>query len=219
MRGLLIKDMRFILRNKKIVIVLLGVAMFALFMMENENTSFIIGYMTMVCGMLVWNTISMDEYDKSSAFLMTLPIDRDMYAKEKYVVAFGCSLAGWLIATALCVFLRINHVKEILIQAVAILLILSLVQLVMLPVQLKYGGEKGRMVVIGMVLFVCASIIGIGKIGEILFIDTESVYISIINWLSSLHVWVFVIAGCILWGLCFVISLTVSERIMRKKEF
>lgn len=222
MRGLLIKDVRFTLKNKRMVMILLLVAALLLVTQGKENATFIIGYMTMVCGMLVLSTISADEFDKSGTFLMTLPIDRSTYAKEKYIFAFGSSLAGWVLATIPCMLMQIHAGKEVLLQAAAIFAVISVFQLVMLPIQLKFGGENGRMVLLGMFAFLAILIFLIDKIGKIVFAneaESEHFFLQVVNRLSSLNGWSIGITVCILWALCFAISLSISQKIMRKKEF
>lgn len=202
--------------------ILLMVAALLLVTQGRENATFLIGYMTMVCGMLVLSTISMDEFDKSCTFLMTLPVDRNTYATEKYVFAFGGSLVGWAVATIPCVFLQLSAGKEVLLQAVLIFAVISLFQLVMLPIQLKFGGENGRMVLLGMFAFLAILVFIIDKVGKIIFAseaEAEQFLLQAVDRLSSLNNWSIGIAACILWLICFAISLSISQKIMRKKEF
>ena len=222
MKGLLIKDMRYTLRNKKIIIGCFLVALILVATQVAENASFIIGYMTMVSGMLVLNIISSDEYDKSNAFLMTMPVNCDIYAMEKYLFSIGCSLIGWLIGTIICFILQRNQALETLVQAVVIFLVLSLFQLIMLPIQLKYGGEKGRMVLVGMIAFIMSVIFMFEQITKMIFpsqTEAEEVFLRLMNWLSTMNKWVFGLLICFGWLICFSISLTISKKIIKKKEF
>ncbi|MDE7275408.1 MAG: ABC-2 transporter permease, partial [Lachnospiraceae bacterium] len=60
MKGLLIKDYKIILHNKKMFVILLIVQLLAL---QNYNGySFLIGYTAMIFILLALNTITMDEY-------------------------------------------------------------------------------------------------------------------------------------------------------------
>jgi len=196
---------------------LLFVAVALSIMQEYEGSSFTIAYMTMVCGMLVLNTISVDEFDKSVTFLMTMPIDRTIYAKEKYVFSLVCSLFGWLASTLLCIVLNGSQAKAILIQAAAIFVILSVFQMAILPVQLKFGGEKGRMVLLGIIAFLVLFFIFVKKIGGEIQIDI--IFGEMVHYLNSGNKWIFSIGACSIWFICFILSLSISKEIMKKKEF
>lgn len=108
----------------------------------------------MLCGSLVLTTISTDEFDKSTTFIMTLPISKKTYAVEKYVFSFGCSIAGWLVSTVACIFMAGSDTTELIKAAILIYTVVSLFQLVMIPVQLKFGGENGRMALMGIIIVV-----------------------------------------------------------------
>lgn len=221
MKGLLVKDFRFIFKSKRIAMGIFGIALFLLFIQGVENYAFIIAYTTMVAGMLVLGTISSDEYDGSNAFFMTMPIDRTIYAKEKYAFSLGCSLAGWLFATVLCMALNRSHAMEVLAQAAAIFLLLSLFQFAILPVQLKFGGDNGRMVLVGILAGIMAVAVLCRKIADAVFQGdgVEELFARANRWLSAQNGWALGLFACIGWlaGLC--ISLAISQRIMQKKEF
>ena len=221
MKGLLVKDFRFIFKSRRMALGVLGIALFLLFIQGVENYVFIISYVTMVAGMLVLGTISSDEYDKSNAFLMTMPIDRSIYAREKYVFSLGCSLAGWLLATALCMALNLGQGMEVLAQAAAVFLLMSLLQFAILPVQLKFGGENGRIVLIGIIAALLAVAVLCKKIADAMFpgAGAEELLARAQRWLEAQNGWALGFLACIGWlaGLC--ISLAVSLHIMQAKEF
>lgn len=222
MRGLLIKDIKFTLKSKKMVAVFLLVA-FILFTTQGiKNMGFITGYMTMIFGMLVLSTISSDEYDKCNAFFMTMPVNPDIYAAEKYVFSLGCSLAGWFAATVFCLVLQMNHGTEVLVQSFAVFLVMTLFQFIMLPVQLKFGGERGRMVLVGMIAFFMILAFSLKKLALILFRTperAEEMGLKVMNWMDSLNRWSAGILAIVIWVICMMISLSISKRIMRGKEF
>ena len=85
MKGLLVKDFCIIAKNKKLYAMLIFLGFFMFFMQGEDMGGFIISFVTMISGSLVMNTISTDEFDKSTVFLMTMPIQKRTYALEKYV--------------------------------------------------------------------------------------------------------------------------------------
>lgn len=50
--------------------------------------------MTMFRAMIAVGTLSYDETDNGLAFLMTLPVDRKTYVREKYLFILICTAAA-----------------------------------------------------------------------------------------------------------------------------
>ena len=94
MRGLLMKDLQLMKVNKRMLFIIVALAVVML-VMGNSMNSFVIGYVTLVFAFQVLTTITYDEYDQSGAFLMTMPVTRMLYTLEKYVFAFLSMALGW----------------------------------------------------------------------------------------------------------------------------
>lgn len=221
MKGLLIKDFCLTFKNKKLIGVLLFMIVFVYLMQEEDMGGFIISFVTMVGGMLVLSTISTDEFDKSSMFMMTMPIKRSTYALEKYVFSFGCSLSFWGASTIICCIMDSNSAVENVKIAVVLLLILSLFQLLMIPVQLKYGGENGRMVLMGVVIAVLGIAFAISRLGKMFFGEEEAQlwYQGMLRFFDALSPVCVMPAVVVGWLLCFVISTRISIRAIEKREY
>lgn len=218
MKGLLIKDARTIWHSKKIFIIMLMVAVFALYQSEADN--FIIGYMTMIGLLLAISTISYDEYDKSIVYLMTLPAKRSAYVAEKYVLMFGCGLAGTIISALLC--LAMYHDTAILIQAALVYVLMALLQLIMLPLQLKFGGEKGRMVLYGLLAVAVVIFTSLDSILGYFFGSYEAGTEALDGFINGLLSLSPIVIGIIILAvslLCFIISFLISKRIVENREF
>lgn len=217
MKGLLIKDFKLIKGQKNffLMIVLIGVWM----IMFMEDFSFIIGYMAFIGGMFSLSTISYDEADNGNAFLFTLPVTRKGYVVEKY--EFGLLTGGsfWLLATVIVLIAGITKdlmpVKDMLMTAFLILPVLFLIISVTLPFQLKFGGEKGRIAIIGAagLLFVIG--IAVVRIGEIFHVDLISAF----NILPAVSMAVLIAAAIGISVIILLISLRISIAIMNRKEF
>lgn len=220
MKGLLIKDYKIILHNKKLLIIMLLVQLLAL--QNYDGYSFLIGYTIMIFVLLVLNTISMDEYYKSSPFLMTMPVRRKTYVTEKYALMLGFSFLGAALSTAFVILLHRDMLREILLEGIMIYGILALLQLLMLPIQLKFGGEKGRIVLIG--LLTCVTVIATslntilpntfrmqGAAGNLIR-NIFAGFLSLSNGMMVLIVLLVFFA-------CLMLSYCISLQVMRKKEF
>lgn len=220
MKGLLIKDYKLIMHNKKMFLILMVVWFLAF---QNYNGySFLIGYSTMIFVLLVLNTMSMDEYYKSTPFLMTLPVRRSTYVAEKYALMLGFSLIGTVLSTFLCILLHRELLQQLLIEGLAIYVILALFQLLMLPIQLKFGGDKGRIVLVG--LLACVTVIATSMSTILLrLFNIQSGIGTILQnallWFISLPAGTVTLILILTLAICFAASYCISLHIMRKKEF
>lgn len=84
MKGLLIKDLKIILSNKSmflVILVIMGMVAFT----DVAISAFVTSYISILFTTLVVTTISYDDYDRCISFLMTLPVSRKDYVRGKYV--------------------------------------------------------------------------------------------------------------------------------------
>jgi len=145
MKGLLIKDFQFLMQQKKTWVIMLIVSIMILF--SNSDIPFVIGYVTMVASFVAIGTISYDEMDNGYTFLFTLPIDIKGYVLTKYILSVMISVVALGIANVLCMLVSKELFdKTDLGGTVLILLLALLMQFVVIPVQLKFGVEKSRIV-------------------------------------------------------------------------
>lgn len=145
MKGLLIKDFRILLQQKRVFLVMVLVGFFL--MLTGSNLEFVVAYLTAMTVFLALGTISYDEMENGYAFLFTLPFTRKEYVLGKYV--FSTAVAGivWMLINLLfAVISDGGYEPENLLRAICILAVILVIQAVMLPLQLKYGAEKARTV-------------------------------------------------------------------------
>ena len=220
MKGLLIKDFELVWHNKKLFFIMSVVMLLAF--QKYDGYSFLIGYNTMVFILLILNTMTLDEYYKSMPFMMTLPVKRETYVAEKYVLMLTFSLVGAALTTIICIALHQEMAVQILIEALIIYLFMAFFQLLMLPIQLKFGGEKGRIVLMGLlgcIPIVVSSLVkglprifGIkGALGDIL----RNMFTSFL----SLQKGVMARLVGLLFAVCGTISYLISRRVMIRREF
>lgn len=108
MRGLLIKDLRLMLGQKRFFILFVFIAVMLNFN-SDSGSAFVIGYMTFVCSVFVLSTISYDEDQNGYSFLMTLPVLRKTYAREKYVFGLLMSSSAWVTAVIIAAVFNLNR--------------------------------------------------------------------------------------------------------------
>ena len=201
MKGLLVKDFKLMKLQKNffLLIVVIAVSMIAF----TDDVTFPLGFLTFVISLFTLSTISYDEFDNGNAFLFTLLL--------------GCST--WIVATVLTMIASILKstfpVADIMMIALMILPIMIMIQAIMIPFQLKFGGEKGRIALIGVIGLVFL-------IGAVIVKGAEMIGIDITNMVNTLPVIsmgmliMIILAAAIV---IFLISLKISIRIMNKKEF
>lgn len=217
MKGLLIKDFK-IMSSQKNFFVLIFVIVLGM-MILNEDVAFPLSFFSFIMSLFVLTTISYDDFDNGNAFLFTLPINRKMYVNEKYILATLLGGGSWILVTFLAAIistLKANlPISDLITIAFFILPIIILMQAVMIPFHLKYGGEKGRIAMIG--TFGALGVIGIilVKVARLLF-DVD--LINIFNTLNTLSMSVLILIALIFALICILVSLKVSFTIMKHKE-
>jgi len=218
MNGLLVKDVKLMLGQKKFFLVVVGMGIF--FMFSNANPVSGVSYITMLLSIFTLSTISYDEFDNGMAFLMTLPIERKTYALEKYVFAglvslisaVGTSVLAYIFGMVMDVPV---DVAEVIGVACVIVLISWLILSVTIPLQIKYGSEKGRI----------AMILAMGMIFGAVFVLAKGLSSSgtdmsgVILFLESLEAWQLVLGAVLVTVLALVISYLSCVRIINKKEY
>ncbi len=217
MKGLLIKDFCLLKGQKKFFVVVLLLAVAMGFSMADASTA--LGYMLFILPMFSISTIGYDEFDNGYPFLLTLPIDRRLYVVEKYL--FSLLLGGVAMLIALPVALFIGAVKPdaavegLPVVAVGMFAAMLLVQAVMIPLQLKFGSEKGRVAILVAVGAMVALGFVIVKGLAVLTVDWAAIIARVLCW----GPWVLglLVAGAV--ALVLLLSVRISLRIMQKKEF
>lgn len=147
MTGLLIKDLKLLLGQKRFSSVVLIFGIF--FMCTNENPFSGVGYITMLLSIFTLSTISYDEFENGMSFIMTLPIKRNTYVQEKYLFAGLTTILSSVGSSILAAILGIVRntpidAKELIGGSYIIILMAWFVLAIAIPMQIKFGSEKGR---------------------------------------------------------------------------
>lgn len=149
MKALFIQDLRYMLTQKSFL-ALIAIVGIVLALTQNDNYIFVIGYlgfMGMITGMM---SVTMDDQSNGLTFLFSLPIDRRVYVREKYIFIVLMGISFSIFATALCLLFRMfaeykAPLDEILATSLGTLFVMLLFVCFMLPLQLKFGAERARL--------------------------------------------------------------------------
>ena len=152
MLGLFIKDLKLLKAQKKMFMLVGIVTAVVLFNIQDgtEMIGFMAGYMVFVGTMATTSTIGCDEADHGTVFLFTLPVSRKEYVLEKYGLAVAGSAAAVCIVTVLVYLVRGSQLMAEQLFIILIMMPLALILFsLMVPFQLRFGAEKGRMMLLG----------------------------------------------------------------------
>ena len=144
MRGLLEKDIRLLMHSKQTFVCFVALAVV---LGVEQKSTFMLGYLTFFISAILVSTLSYDEMDHGFAFLFTLPINRKIYVREKYVFCMGGAVIVWSLTMMLYVIiLNVRHtpavISEEVLKGLAFLPIVISFLSLLIPMQLKFGVEK-----------------------------------------------------------------------------
>ena len=218
MRGLLIKDFKLLFGQKRFFVMICFFGLF--FTIANENPITGVSYVTMLFSIFTINTMSYDEYDNGMSFLMTLPIKRTMYVREKYVFAGIITLVAGVIGSVFAIAVAkvmdiAIQIEELLLASVIVIALSGLFLAVTIPIELKFGAEKGRVAMISVmgVLFGSGLVLvkGIAYLG----IDVTEIFTKIM----AMNEKILASVAVIIWSILIFVSYMVCVNIIKNKEF
>ena len=184
---------------------------------EIGNPVFVISYTPMLCVFVALSTITYDMFDNGAAFLFSLPFSRKDYVREKYIFSGLITLTAWGISVLVAVGYSVvkgEDWKELLMTAGVLLVMAILLMGVSVPLQLKFGAEKSRVVVILVMAVMFGMVIGFFKVMEILNLKPQQ----ILSIFYNMNTLLLALAGIVIFLVLMCISYHTSVRIMQKKE-
>ncbi len=148
MRGLWVKDLKLMWAgNKTVVGILVGLTVWFSCLGKAQMA---LGYVVILLVFISIGTLKYDEFNHGLHFLFTLPFERKEYVREKYLLGILMAAAGaafsFLVNFACSVIMQ-RPIDDTLFVAVVVIFLIGVLMLaVMLPVQFKFGAEKGSIV-------------------------------------------------------------------------
>lgn len=153
-------------------------------MAMSSDSIFIVSYGTMLFGIFTVGALSYDEFDNCLPFLLTLPVTRKEYVREKFLFCGGGVLFGWILSMLICTIFAAVHgniavVAESFAEEAVMFPIFFAIITVMIPIQMKYDVEKSRIVL----LVLGGSVFALAMLGSRWF---EGKDLPILHMISSL---------------------------------
>lgn len=214
MKGLLIKDWKLLKNQGRFFLMILAASLIPLFFSQNY-VNFITSYLTFIFSVFVLSTLSYDSYDNGMIFLLSLPVSRRIYVQEKYLFSLLLASGAWLVSLILRVSvfsLRSSlpeGLNEVLMDPIYLILALFFLEY-SLPLHLKFGNEKGRILSFTILGLLAFAIFTIARTSQ------GFLLLSTLKHQSPLIIIVILLFLCILF---LGISYHLSVRILEKKEF
>lgn len=217
MLGLLIKDMKLIKNNGLKTLLIIGGMGLVLMTTSVVDEYMLVTYISVLGLIYTLNTMSFDAYENGYAFMFTLPINARIYVMEKYLFSVlltfaACVLSGVVVGIYNGGIADIGHW----INCISIGLSMLLVMALSIPAILKFGVEKGRIVIFALVMgvIVCAylfSLVSRDSLMEFLLNITEYV--------EDMKTGEAVLAASLATISALLISMGVSIFVMSRKDF
>ena len=219
-RGLLEKDFRLFFRQGSSLF--LALAFVALFFILTGKTgaTFIAMYIPSVMAVYSGNTISYDENEHGYTHLFSLPVNRKIYVREKYIFSFIMTVCGWgmgVICAGIMVLIKPGEFfdVEMLIMELITIFVFQAIAGIVIAIRLRFEGEKGRMVLPIAILIIFAVCYTIGH-----FLETKlELKESISYMIGEIGDFEIAISLIVLSLLVWFASHKYSMRVMKKKEF
>ena len=214
MKGLFIKDLCLMAKRKTYFLLVLVICVAVTYV---NNPQFVFGYMTIILSLFTTSSVSYDEFDNCYPYLMSLPITRKEYVKEKYLYGLALSGCGWIASAILYIIiclvkgLQVNIVEDLVCSLMYIPFAMIVISFY-LPVILKYGSDKSRTVMLVIYGVIAVMIMVASGLTSVPFVSN-------INNLEGIND--FAVTGIIgaLGLIVGIISIKVSTGIMENKEF
>ena len=185
----------------------------------SSDMSFIVIYLAIIGTSFTSSTISYDEFDNGNAFLFSLPVSRKDYVLEKYLFAILMCGGGWLLGSVISIVAGAARSgldpMEGMMTALVLLPVAMCLNVLLVPLRLKFEAEKSRIAQIVIMGGIFAVVIAGTKIAERLGIDLEALGERMPVMSARLGIVVAL-------GICIallLLSCHISIKIMERKEF
>ena len=155
MKGLLRKDLALVAVNAKTyLVVLFFVAVWMFTTVKGGEISYFgCIYMIVVFGFVGLGTITSDEQNGALGFLMTLPVKRSDYVKEKYLLCIMYIVCGWALSVILAAVIYRERIfsgdEPFVIFSILYMLAAVILVFLMIPINFRFGTEVARIVLFG----------------------------------------------------------------------
>ncbi|MCO8193455.1 ABC-2 transporter permease [Anaerofustis sp. NSJ-163] len=207
MKGLLLKDMYELIKQCKFILLFCVVYVFLSY---TESGYFFLAFSIIFFSLLPTTIMALDERSKWESYAITMPYTRKEMVLSKYILSLG----GVIFMSVLYEFVNIiiyfinSSYAMSIVDSFNIILPFCLMAIIIssvnLPINFKFGAEKGRL---GTIL-IC---VVIGVIGGGLF-SQSSGSVELINYFMNIPSFVYLVLIALLWIVSYFVSVKIYEK-------
>lgn len=217
-KGLIIKDFQLMKSQMKFFFLLMIVC--GILTASSLNMVYFVGYIAILCSYLVVGTFGYDAFENGYAYLFTLPISRKDYVLEKFVFGVLLTTIPFLVTSAVSWVAFVVRGSEMRFGeyclSVAISLPLAFLMLALeIPLQIKFGQEKSRIVSILLIGGMSTAMALVSSLNEIAGVDMAEV----LGGIAGLGIGGSILMVAVGVVVLLLFSYKISCWLMEKKEF
>ncbi len=174
MKGLIYKDLLIIKKHSGIFIAL---SLFYIIMgIMNESVSTFAGFVSIICATFPITTLSYDEKAYWDRYALTMPISRKNLVLSKYILGISLSFAAFALNVIFQLILGTQTIQETLLTSGLFFAIGLIILDINLVIIFKYGVEKGRILMLGVLLAPTAIVMFVSKLNKVTPQNLEQIF-------------------------------------------
>lgn len=223
MKALLMKDLRTLKNERRLWVSIIGVSV--LFGVLFQNWYFKMGYIMFGLSMIARTMYQYDVADQGIVYLMTLPITRKEYVKEKYLLSLMSICIGGILSMILTKIGMLftpdqaDSNQEIFSAFLGILAVALVLQAIIFPVELKYDVSKSRIIILLLVMGIIILFTAFDMLIGAILVAFITIFVDAFGGIFIQHFLGTVLLSAVVVGMIYFSSYRKSVKIMGQKEF
>ena len=223
MKALLMKDLRTLKNERRLWVSIIGVSV--LFGVLFQNWYFMMGYIMFGLSMIARTMYQYDVADQGIVYLMTLPITRKEYVKEKYLLSLMSICIGGILSMILTKIGMLftpdqaDSNQEIFSAFLGILAVALVLQAIIFPVELKYDASKSRIIILLLVMGIIILFTAFDMLIGAILVAFITIFVDAFGGIFIQHFLGTVLLSAVVVGMIYFSSYRKSVKIMGQKEF
>lgn len=223
MKALLMKDLRTLKNERRLWVSIIGVSV--LFGVLFQNWYFMMGYIMFGLSMIARTMYQYDVADQGIVYLMTLPITRKEYVKEKYLLSLMSICIGGILSMILTKIGMLftpdqaDSNQEIFSAFLGILVVALVLQAIIFPVELKYDVSKSRIIILLLVMGIIILFTAFDMLIGAILVAFITIFVDAFGGIFIQHFLGTVLLSAVVVGMIYFSSYRKSVKIMGQKEF
>lgn len=223
MKALLMKDLRTLKNERRLWVSIIGVSV--LFGVLFQNWYFMMGYIMFGLSMIARTMYQYDVADQGIVYLMTLPITRKEYVKEKYLLSLMSICIGGILSMILTKIGMLftpdqaDSNQEIFSAFLGILAVALVLQAIIFPVELKYDVSKSRIIILLLVMGIIILFTAFDMLIGAILVAFITIFVDAFGGIFIQHFLGTVLLSAVVVGMIYFSSYRKSVKIIGQKEF